>query len=227
LEHIGKIARRYGLKIIYDGAHAFGSRINGEALLAQGDISTCSFHATKLFHTAEGGCLIVRDAEIAKKVSLMRSFGHIGEEDYYCVGINAKNSEFHAAMGLALLPAVGNLIERRRELSEVYDRELASSGLRFPRKAKGLEYNYAYYPVIFRSEDQMLRIREALHKEEIYPRRYFYPSLNQLPYCWGKTCPIAEDISKRVLCLPLYPEMDESLVKRISRTLLGQINSNG
>jgi dTDP-4-amino-4,6-dideoxygalactose transaminase len=223
LDNIGKIAHAHGLKVIYDGAHAFGSGIDGTSLLAHGDISVCSFHATKLFHTVEGGCLIAQEAQIAKKVSLMRSFGHIGEEDYYCVGINAKNSEFHAAMGLALLPNVESLIERRKQLSEIYDRDLASSELRFPRKPKGLKYNYAYYPIIFRSEDQMLRVRKALKENGIYPRRYFFPSLNQLPYCWGDVCPVSESVARRVLCLPLYPQMEDTLVRRISEIVVDNL----
>ena len=227
LDHIENIAHRHGLKVIYDGAHAFGSCLNGMPLLAHGDISVCSFHATKLFHTVEGGCVIARSEETAKMISLLRSFGHIGEEDYYCAGINGKNSEFHAAMGLTILPRVKLLVERRKSLSEIYDRELSSADLTFPKRGKNLEYNYAYYPVIFRSEDQLLRSRETLNKDGIYPRRYFYPSLNQLPYCWGKSCPFSEDISKRVLCLPLYPEMDESMIKRISRTILHQISGRG
>ncbi len=224
LDSIENIAGRHGIKIIYDGAHAFGSCLNGRSLLAHGDISICSFHATKLFHTVEGGCIITRAEETGRTISLMRSFGHIGEEDYYCAGINGKNSEFHAAMGLAVLPRVKFLIERRKSLSEIYDRDLSAVNLTFPKKEKKLEYNYSYYPVIFGSEDQMLKIREVLNKEGIYPRRYFYPSLNQLPYCWGKPCPISEDISKRILCLPLYPEMDESLVEKITRTILCQMN---
>jgi dTDP-4-amino-4,6-dideoxygalactose transaminase len=224
LDCIQKIADLHGLKVIYDGAHAFGSRLYGKNLLANGDITVCSFHATKLFHTVEGGCILVRDEEVAKTVSLMRSFGHIGEDDYYCVGINGKNSEFHAAMGLAILPKVESLIRRRKTLSEAYDRELNRGNLTFPQKSKDLEYNYAYYPVIFQSETQLLGIREVLNRNNIYPRRYFYPSLNQLPYCWGKSCPVSENISRRVLCLPLYPEMDESMIKTIARIILRKMD---
>ncbi len=224
LEGIQKVAAAHGLKVIYDGAHAFGSRIDEIPLLANGDLAVCSFHATKLFHTVEGGCVVARDEETAKKVLLMRSFGHIGEEDYYCVGINGKNSEFHAAMGLTILPRVECLINRRRLISEMYDREFSSADLVFPRKSEKLDYNYAYYPVIFHSEAQLLAVREALNRNGIFPRRYFYPSLNQLPYCWGESCPVSEDISKRILCLPLYPEMDDMLIKRIARLILRQMN---
>ena len=117
---IEAIAQKHGLKVIYDGAHAFGCKLNGRSLLSFGDISTCSFHATKVFHTVEGGCIITDDDETARKLMLYRQFGHVGE-DHFSMGINGKNSEFHAAMGLCIFPEIESIIKKRKEKSDLYD----------------------------------------------------------------------------------------------------------
>ncbi len=206
VDKIAAIAKKYKLKVIYDGAHAFGVRKGGRSLMSFGDITTLSLHATKLFHTVEGGAVICNDSEIDKKVCLYRSFGHVGD-DYFTMGINGKNSEFHAAMGLCNLPYVDAIITRRRELSEYYDKKLSALGLQFPVKSPDLHYNYAYYPVIFSSEAAMLASRKVLLENNISTRRYFYPSLNTLPYLKADKCEVSEDIARRVLCLPLYPQL--------------------
>lgn len=217
VEKIEKIAARHKLKVIYDAAHAFGCTYNGKSLLNFGDISTCSFHATKIFHTVEGGCIISATKEVNDKLFNYRSFGHVGD-DYYGVGINAKNSEFHAAMGLAVLPKLQAVIKARKEIFGHYNTLLPAS-LQKPSCESGtFEYNYAYYPVIFESENALLKTREYLMKNDINTRRYFYPSLNNLPQVSGiKThCPVSEDISSRILCLPLYPGLSESETAQIS-----------
>lgn len=215
-EAIEKIARKHNLKIIYDAAHAFGTAYKGRQLISYGDISTVSFHATKLFHTIEGGAIITNDDEVAERISLYRSFGHRGD-DYFTVGINGKNSEFHAAMGLCMLPRVANIIEERKEIARMYDMLLANTGVQRPQLAAGTAYNYAYYPVIFASEEQLLRVREALNAKEIFPRRYFYPSLNTLPYITqSNSCPVSENIARRVLCLPYYPGLAGKDIERIT-----------
>jgi dTDP-4-amino-4,6-dideoxygalactose transaminase len=204
---IQQIADRHNLKVIYDAAHAFGVKLFGESILQHGDCSTLSFHATKLFHTGEGGAVISKDAEVSKRVSLMKKFGHIGEDDYLDIGINAKMSELHAAMGLCVLPKVNDIIASRKEISSWYDEQLGGCDLQSPMSAVGLEYNYAYYPVIFSSHKVMMRVRQALLDNNIVPRRYFYPSLNTLPFLkpvLKLSCPVSEDIAMRVLCLPLY-----------------------
>lgn len=204
---IRAIADRHGLKIIYDAAHVFGVKLDNRPLLEHGDCSTLSFHATKLFHTAEGGAVVCRDAEIARKVFLMAKFGHIGEDDYLDIGINAKMSELHAAMGLCVLPKVRDSITSHKECSIWYKKQLEGCALLRPVPPAGLEYNYAYYPVLFSSHVVMMRVRQALLDNGIGARRYFYPSLNTLPYLkpeLKRACPISEDISSRVLCLPLY-----------------------
>jgi dTDP-4-amino-4,6-dideoxygalactose transaminase len=152
VEKIQAIAKKYSLKVIYDGAHAFGSSYKGQSLLSFGDISTCSFHATKVFHTVEGGCLICHDDELAEKLYFYRSFGHIGD-DYYSVGINAKNSEFHAAMGLANLEYFNQIILQRKLLAEYYDECLKSFPIVRPKIKDDVTINYSYYPLYLRQKN--------------------------------------------------------------------------
>lgn len=216
VDKIQAIADKHGLKVIYDGAHAFGCKYNGKSLLNYGDISTCSFHATKVFHTVEGGCIISNNNELHNRLLLYRSFGHVGD-DYYSVGINAKNSELHAAMGLANLPKLAGNIEERKNIFELYNAMLPSVLKRPDYKIDNFEYNYSYYPVIFKDEKTLLAVKAALQKNEINTRRYFYPSLNNLEHITGVkvSCPISENISSKVLCLPLYPGLPEEQIARI------------
>ncbi|GGG53458.1 DegT/DnrJ/EryC1/StrS family aminotransferase [Hymenobacter glacieicola] len=215
---IEDIARRHNLKVIYDGAHAFGVTVHGRSLLTYGDITTCSFHATKLFHTSEGGAIITTSEELAKKVWLYKSFGHIGDE-YFSLGVNGKNSEFHAAMGLCNLPRVPEFIAARRQVAELYQAELASLNLRYPVTPPATEYNYSYFPIILESEEQMQLVKDTLAAHDVNTRRYFFPSLNKLPYHTGADCPVSEDISLRVLCLPFYQQLEHDEVRRISQLI--------
>lgn len=212
VEKIENIARRHNLKVIYDAAHAFSVRLNGQSLMCWGDASTLSFHATKLFHTAEGGAVVCREESIANRLFLMSKFGHMGEDEYLELGINAKLSELHAAMGLTVLPKVAEIIEQRKQCSQWYDEYLEGCGLQRPAMVTGLEYNYAYYPVIFSTHETMMRARQALFDNGIGPRRYFHPSLNTLPYLRAeaqKPCPVSERVSDRVLCLPLFAGLEQ------------------
>ena len=224
IEKIEIIAKKYNLKVIYDAAHAFGCSYHGKSLLKNGDISTCSFHATKLFHTVEGGCIISKDDELAHKILLYRSFGHIAD-DYYSIGINGKNSEFHAAMGLAILPKVASIIDERKKIMETYDFLLPKEIVRPSFKIKDFQYNYAYLPVVFESEGLMLKVRDNLSGKKITARRYFYPSLNQVPQTSALkySCPISESISKRVLCLPLYVGLKQGEIKLIVDVIKGAL----
>jgi dTDP-4-amino-4,6-dideoxygalactose transaminase len=217
VEAIESIAREYNLWVIYDGAHAFGTEYLNKPLLSYGDISTCSFHATKLFHTVEGGCIICHDEELLRQLVLLRSFGHIGDE-YFNVGINGKNSEFHAAMGLANLPHVEAIVQKRKVIHCLYKELLQQYSIKFLSfDGTKVNFNYAYFPVIFSSEKELLNVQKALIQNNIYPRRYFYPSLNTLPFLAStNACPVSEDISKRVLCLPLYPDLIEEDVRQIA-----------
>ena len=218
VDKIQKIADKYNLKVIYDAAHSFGARYKEKSLASYGDISTLSFHATKLFHTIEGGGIIVKDKEVSDKLELIKRFGH-NFDNHYRLGINAKQTEFNAAMGLSILPYMNEILEKRRRICKLYD-ELLKDVVQLPDKQKDHEHNYAYYPVVFKSEEELIRVFEVLKQDEIYPRRYFYPSLNKLPYILEYTpCPISEDISKRIACLPLYPALDLETVEKIGKTI--------
>jgi dTDP-4-amino-4,6-dideoxygalactose transaminase len=207
-EAIEAIAQRYKLRVIYDGAHAFGCSYKGKALFSYGDICTASYHATKLFHTSEGGGVFTTNPDFLERMRYLRNFGHEGPEQFVLPGVNGKNSEFHAAMGLCVLPDVPQIIARRKDLSLGYKERLRNSPVRFPDIPGETEYNYAYFPVIFSSEKDLLKTQAFLESNQVGTRRYFYPSLNRLDYLSRiDECPVAEDISKRVLCLPLYPDL--------------------
>lgn len=182
IEEIEKIARKHKLKVIYDAAHSFGVKYKGESLLNFGDVSTCSFHATKIFHTGEGGAMFCKDEELNHELFYSHNFGHKGELDFHGLGINAKMSELQAAMGLAVLPYIQEIIESRKEVVKTYDKNLNFEKLRKLVIREDTEWNYSYYPIIFENEKQLLKVQEALNKEQIFPRRYFYPSLNTLEY---------------------------------------------
>ncbi|WP_128545208.1 DegT/DnrJ/EryC1/StrS family aminotransferase [Larkinella soli] len=215
IEAIDALARKHGLKVIYDGAHAFGARYKGQSVLSYGDISTCSFHATKVFHTVEGGLIVCNDPKLYEKLGLFRSFGH-RFDDYFDVGINAKNSELHAAMGLCNLPRVPDLIEARRQRFGLYDAQLDFSSLSRPVIQPEVEYNYAYYPIVFPTEAKLLEVKAALEAVQIFPRRYFYPSLNTLPFLKERqSCPVSEDIALRALCLPMYPDLEIEVIDQV------------
>ncbi|MFC5408931.1 DegT/DnrJ/EryC1/StrS family aminotransferase [Larkinella bovis] len=219
VEEIEAIAQKHRLKVIYDGAHTFGTTYNGQSAFAYGDVSTCSFHATKVFHTVEGGLVTSTDPVILDKIQQLRSFGH-RFDDYLDYGINGKNSELHAAMGLCLLPRVSDLIAARKERFGLYDTLLDFSELQRPSLRPTVQYNYAYYPVVFRSEAKLLAAKAALEAEQIYPRRYFYPSLNQLPFLKStQPCPISEDIALRVLCLPMYPDLEFENIEKTCKII--------
>lgn len=218
VEKIEQIAKKHNIKVIYDAAHTFGAKYKGKSLVAYGDVATLSFHATKVFHTIEGGAVVVNDKALNDKLELLKRFGHNGD-DYYSIGINAKASEFQAAMGLTNFPYIDDIIKARKHASELYD-ELLSGVLRRPKAVAELEYNYAYYPVIFDSEKALLKAFEALKKNDVIPRRYFYPSLNTLPYLKiTQPCPISEDIALKVLCLPLSADISDNNIERIVKLI--------
>lgn len=219
VEAIAEIARRRNLKVIYDAAHCFGVKYKGESILNWGDVSTLSFHATKLFHTGEGGAIVCGDEALAHKIFYHHNFGHKGDEDFFGLGVNAKISELSAAMGLAIYPYIEQIFTKRGRVCQIYDEFLSGVSLRKPSIRAETQFNYGYYPVIFPDEKSLLKAQKALNEQEIFPRRYFYPSLNKLNYLPYQKMPVAEDISERILCLPIYEALDRADVHKICRII--------
>lgn len=223
---IEKIAKKHNLKVIYDGAHAFGVEVNGKSIFEYGDISTCSLHATKLFHSTEGGLVIAKDPVVLKKLASIRNFGIAGHDSFDELGINGKNSEFHAAMGLTNFPYIEENIKKRRALSALYDDKLKNLAARRPVWHKASENNASYYPIVFETEELLLKCKEKLQVNEIGTRRYFYPSLAKtLPYLEPENFPVADDAAQKVLCLPLYFDLTFEEVELICRLLLRAQNN--
>lgn len=209
VEEIEKIANKHSLKVIYDAAHAFDVKYKNESVLNYGDISTLSFHATKLFHSIEGGALIINDDELVQKARYLINFGIKNTEEIPHLGTNAKMNEFEAAMGLCVLDDIEEIKEKRKILIENYRRELKNL-IQFQEQNQNATENYSYFPVIFKNEEQLLKVQKALNDKQIFPRRYFYPSLDTLTYIEPKQeCQISRDISKRILCLPIYAELEK------------------
>lgn len=215
VEAIQAIADKHKLKVVYDAAHAFGSEYKDQSVLNFGDISTLSFHSTKLFHTIEGGAVITNDDELAKKVRLMINFGISSPTSIDSVGTNAKMNEFEAAMGLCVLDEIDTIKQRRKDIWQVYTNEL-SNIVELQQWNEHGKNNCAYAPVLFESEEQLLKIEAKLKEKDILPRRYFYPSLDTLSYLGSKqVCNNSRDIASRILCLPIYPELSNSNVGNI------------
>jgi len=224
VEAIQAIAAKHGLKVIYDGAHAFGSTYKGRSLMTFGDITTGSFHATKIFHTVEGGCVVVRDPDIAYRVQLMRQFGH-AYDDHILPGVNGKNSEFHAAMGLCVLDHFDAIMADRAAQWHTYARAFSGRpDCRVLHPGEHLGYNHSYFPLLFNTHAAMVRAQSALLAEDIVPRRYFHPSLDQLPYLRDAVpCPISRSIADSVLCLPLFHGLSAEDQERTIRTIIGSL----
>ena len=217
---IEKIAKKHNLKVIYDAAHAFGVRVDGKSIFEYGHISTCSLHATKLYHSVEGGLVTTNDAELLKRLASIRNFGFSGLVTFDELGINGKNSEFHAAMGLANLNHIQDINAKRKAISDRYWKNLEGLNLRKPTWHKKSQNNYAYFPVVFEYEELMLKCIEHLKAHEIFTRRYFYPSLaNTLPYLPSQNMPVTDNVSKRILCLPLYFDLTFEEVDLITRLI--------
>ena len=224
IESIGRIAHKYKIPVIYDAAHCFGTKYKGKSVFNYGDISITSFHATKLFHTIEGGAVFTNDHGLLKKMAFMRNFGHNGPKDFEEIGINGKNSEFHAAMGLANMKYIAEILASRKEQSKRYDQWLKSVSQQKIEINSACSFNYAYYPLIMESETITLKVMSELESNKIFPRRYFYPSLNTVPLYKGETLQVSESISKRVLCLPLYHTLSGEEIDFISRIILRACN---
>ena len=215
VDAIEAIAKKHGLKVIYDAAHALGSMYNNKSLLNYGDIAATSLHATKLFNTAEGGGCVSNDAELDQKIKRIRFFGHNEEKDVVEDGFNGKLTEVHAALGLANLKYYDVVLNDRMEKYFLYKDHLKNTSVSFQKIERG-SCNYSYFPVIFESEEVLLKVSEALAEEQIFPRRYFYPSVNTYTKVVDYVeMPISESISKRILGLPLYLKLSDEDILRI------------
>jgi len=220
VEIIDSIAKKHNLKVIYDAAHAVGVNYNGKSIFEYGDISTTSFHATKMLNTAEGGACFAVDNELHEKLKRLRFFGFDDHKDVVDDGTNGKMTEVHAAIGIANLRYLPAALADRKDKYMLY-KELLSQcpDLKFQRINK--DCNYSYFPMIFPSESILLSVEERLNHAGIYPRRYFYPSVNTftdiLPYT---EMPVSEDISKRILCLPLYYDLTKEEIEKIAIEVL-------
>ncbi len=232
VEAIQEIAGTYGLKVIYDACHAFGVTINGNSVLNFGDLSVLSFHATKVFTTFEGGAIICHDETTKKRIDFLKNFGFAGETTVVAPGINAKMNEFQAALGILQLKYIDQSIQKRKEIAEYYSKRLRDlPGISFFEDIPEVRHNYQYFPIVIdentfgKSRDD---IYNALKKQNIFSRRYFYPLISQFPTYRGLESAqpgilhVAETVTEKILCLPIYPEIDKSDIKRILNIIAGE-----
>ncbi|HUC80434.1 MAG TPA: DegT/DnrJ/EryC1/StrS family aminotransferase [Flavisolibacter sp.] len=220
IDEIRQIAEKHNLKVIYDAAHCFGTSYKNRSIFNYGDVVTTSFHATKIFQTVEGGAVFTQDPQLLRRLSLLRNFGHTSPTSFEGVGINAKNSELHAAMGLCVLKYMPQILETRKKQWLYYLQKLAGLHCRFLKINTDCEFNYSYFPIVFKTEESLVKSIEALNNQYVFPRRYFFPSLSTLDYVNKFDCPVAEDISPKVLCLPLYHDLKQEEQDMICRILL-------
>jgi dTDP-4-amino-4,6-dideoxygalactose transaminase len=225
IEAIQQIADKHGLKVIYDAAHAFGVEKDGKSILAAGDISTLSFHATKTYNTVEGGALICHDEETKKQIDYLKNFGFAGETEVVLPGINGKIDEIRSAYGLLNLKYVDNAIEKRRAITLQYRKELANvPGITMINDMPNVKYNYSYFPIFVNKDEYGIsrdELYEKLKSNNIYGRRYFYPLISTFsPYkdldsSAPENLPVAIQLADTVICLPIYDELDMKDVKKI------------
>jgi dTDP-4-amino-4,6-dideoxygalactose transaminase len=218
VEKIEAIALKHNITVIYDAAHCFGVNYKGRSIFEFGDISTCSFHATKIFHSGEGGMLFANNDKLFSDAYNAHNFGHNGPIAFNGVGINGKMSELSAALGLALLPYLDEIIAARKEIADYYFSNLNNS-VQTVYMREGTIWNYSYFPVVFETEEQLLNVIQKLNEHDINPRRYFYPSLNTLDFVNGNSCPISESLSSRILCLPLFVGLDKEIQRQVIDTI--------
>ena len=231
VEKIQKIADIYGLKVIYDAAHAFGVTRKGKSLLKDGDLSILSFHATKVFTTFEGGAIICPDANIKKRIDDLKNFGFADEVTVVAPGINAKMNELQAAMGLLQLKHIDAAIARRRQIDKLYREALASvKGLSCPLLPDDIKYNFSYFPILVEKDYPLSRdeLNDELRRHGIFARRYFYPLISDFPMYSGlpsaaqSNLPTAKDVAYKVLCLPIYPALEDESIAGVISIIAGQ-----
>lgn len=227
VEEIQRVADRYGLKVIYDAAHAFGVEVEGESVLNAGDVSTLSFHATKVYNTVEGGALVMKDAKMKERIDYLKNFGFAGETEVVGPGINSKMDEVRAAYGLLNLKRVEGAIAHRKWVAQEYRRRLGDvEGIRMLEEREGVKYNYGYFPVFVDSEEYgetRDELYERLRSEGVWGRRYFYPLISTFSTYRGlesakkEHLPVATKMADEVICLPIHHEMTEVEVERVVR----------
>ena len=231
VDAIQKIADNHHLKVIYDAAHAFGVQCNGGSVLEHGDLAVLSFHATKVFNTFEGGAIICHDAETKTRIDQLKNFGHVGEVTVVAPGINGKMSEFCAALGLLQLKHIDEALARRKERDAVYRGRLRNTkGIRCLQDAGEEVANYAYFPIFVESDYSISRddLYQRLKDNGIHPRRYFYPLISDFPMYRGlpsahaDNLPVATLAAKRILCLPIYPDLETSVIEEVARFISSQ-----
>jgi dTDP-4-amino-4,6-dideoxygalactose transaminase len=225
---IQKIADKYDLKVIYDAAHAFGVQGQSGSVLRHGDLSVLSFHATKVFNTFEGGAIVCPDSEMKARIDQLKNFGHAGETSVIDIGINGKMSEFNAALGLLQLKYVDKAIAKRKEIDKAYRERLKNiKGIRCLQDAGESVANYAYFPVLVGSDYPISRddLCERLKDGGINPRRYFYPLIAEfpmyrdLPSAKRDNLPVATHAAQQVLCLPIYPDLEMSVIEKVANII--------
>ncbi len=225
VEKIQTIADTYGIKVIYDACHAFGVTINGQSVLSFGDLSILSFHATKVYNTFEGGAIVCHDEKTKKRIDYLKNFGFADEVTVVAPGINAKMNEFQSAFGLLQLKYVADAIKRRKEITDVYREKLGNlKGITLLKEKPGVQQCYPYFPILVHTatygmtrDDLYYKLRE----KNIYARRYFYPLISNfsmykgLPSSSAENLPVAERVAKEVLCLPIFPDMEQKVQNAI------------
>ena len=231
VEKIQEIGDTYGLKVIYDAAHAFGVDYKGESLLKHGDLSILSFHATKVFNTFEGGAIICPDAKTKKRIDDLKNFGYSGEDNIIAPGINAKMNEVQAAFGLLQLKHIDKVIDRRREIDTQYREQLSCvPGISCRPLPAETNYNYSYFVILVENEYPLSRdeLNDELRRHGIFSRRYFHPLISKfsmyrgLPSAAQSNLPIASKAADQVLCLPIYPDLENESIRRIVSIIEGK-----
>ncbi|MDH3375802.1 MAG: DegT/DnrJ/EryC1/StrS family aminotransferase [Gammaproteobacteria bacterium] len=231
VERIQKIADTYGLKVIYDAAHAFGVHDGHGSIVRHGDLSVLSFHATKVFTTFEGGAIVCPDAKTKVRIDRLKNFGHVGEVTVVAPGINGKMSEFNAALGLLQLKYIGQALAQRKQIDAVYRKLLKGlKGIHCLNDVGEKVANYAYFPILVNANYPISRdeLYQRLKDNGVHPRRYFYPLISDFPMYRGlpsalrENLPVATDAAQKILCLPIYPSLKKSVVDEIARFIVAQ-----
>lgn len=218
VKSIDEISKKYNLKVIYDGAHAVNVKFEDRDISYWGDITTHSYHATKLYNCGEGGAIITQDPELAKRIERLRFFGHDDNRNIIHEGTNGKMHEISACIGLANLEMMDRSQNHRKMITGLYKDHLGDTSVKF-QSIDQFSYNYSYCPIIFETEDQVLKVMEALEEIDVIARRYFYPSVNEFPVFFKQSCPISEDISRRIICVPCHDRVTPEDVRRISNVI--------